>query len=211
MQPLPQDGCCTSQKRATVLHMFLGVDPSPNHTALVVLDLDGSVLEDTVLNVPDDIRGPDRLTWLDMELELFLAHHTCALGVREAYSFGSIHQAFLIGEVSGLCTLHMRRVCTGYEECAPSALKKFATSIASAEKQTMIRAVERRWKYDARGNDNLADAYALAQVARALFLPDSSEWQRPQREVVRGIREPVTIKKARAASKRAARPSRHVL
>lgn len=189
--------------------MYLGVDPSPNHTALVVLAQDGSVLEDRVLDTPKDVRGPDRLVWLHMELELFLAPYVCVMGVREAYSHGSIHQGFLIGEVSGLCTLAMTQVCDSYYECAPSALKKFASSLGSADKETVIRAVERRWSYDARNNDNLADAYVLARVAQALYTRRLTD--RAQAEVIQTILEPVTVKKVRAAKKRAAPANRNVI
>ena len=73
-----------------------------------------------------------------------------------------------------------------YIECAPSALKKFAASDARAEKGDMCQAVRSRWGFDTT-DDNLADAFALAQVAYAFANP--ADCTRPQLEVLATIRK----------------------
>lgn len=165
--------------------LFLGVDTSANHTGLVILGLADNypVLAHTI--DVEKTQGPERLQLIRKTLEGLLAPYRFRAAVREAYSHGSTHRAFLLGEVGGLATLAMYEKSDLYAECAPSALKKFASSDARADKDTMCRVVETRWGYKT-DDDNLADAYALAQVARALQNPQACT--RPQLEVLATIR-----------------------
>lgn len=62
---------------------------------------------------------------------------------------------------------------------APSQVKKFATGSGNAGKGEVMLAVYKRWGVEFK-NDNLADAYVLAQIARHLMtgLPPETSFQR---------------------------------
>lgn len=70
---------------------------------------------------------------------------------------------------------------------APTTLKKWVTGKGNAEKNLMLREVWRRFNVDA-GNDNEADAVALAFLGRALV----GDWEPQidaQREVLQVVRK----------------------
>ncbi len=61
-----------------------------------------------------------------------------------------------------------------YIEIPPLRLKQFATNKAAAEKDLVIKEIYKRWGVEFKTNDE-ADAYVLAQIARAVKLTDRNE------------------------------------
>lgn len=80
----------------------------------------------------------------------------------------SKHRAFLLGEVGGIVQLALDTHAEQVFSAAPAALKKFATGNHLADKTTMKRFVQTTYAASFE-DDNLADAYALAQLGRALL------------------------------------------
>lgn len=145
---------------------FIGVDQSATGTGVVVLEADGTRHHHRLI-APTE-RGPARLRCIYEDLTAVAYHYgPFEVGVREGYSYGSLNQPFTLGEVGGIVQLVLVQNCKRLEECAPAALKKFMASNASAKKATMMEAVKAitGYEYD---DDNIADAHALAEVARAL-------------------------------------------
>lgn len=99
----------------------------------------------------------------------------------EGYSFASRGSAvFQIAEWGGVArhTLYLM----GLEEItvimAPSTLKKFITSSGNSKKNTVLREVFRVWGFEAE-DDNVADAYGLAQAAMTIHTGEARyAWQR---------------------------------
>ena len=165
----------------------IGVDPSANATGVVILDAEGAILFERTLTMR--ATGLARLVALRGQLrEICEEHGPFDIGVRESYSLGSTNRPFLLGEVGGIVQLALHDSCRRVEECAPKALKKFASSNASASKGEMIAAVRDRWGvlYE---DDNLADAYALARLGLSL-LDERRVTRRDQLEVMRVIQAP---------------------
>lgn len=52
---------------------------------------------------------------------------------------------------------------------APTSLKKYATSKGNADKKAVMAAIERRWRVVIK-NDNEADAYVLARIAKDIHV-----------------------------------------
>lgn len=91
-------------------------------------------------------------------------------------------------ELGGIVRYHLQKMGHVPIEVGPSQLKKFVTGKGKAEKFEMIEAIERRYgiRFE---DDNMADAFGLAQIGAALESSEECEAQ-CQREVIRGIRYP---------------------
>lgn len=171
----------------------IGIDQSANHSGVVVLAQDGTLLLHKLLE--PKVSGLERLAWLRNALTETLAPFDGALiGVRESYALRSVNRPFLLGEIGALAQLALYDHCQRVEECAPKALKKFTAGHGAAEKGDMKQAVASRWDvvFD---DDNLADAYALARLGLALLDPLQTK-RRDQREVM------ATIERGPAKKKR---------
>lgn len=165
----------------------IGVDPSARSTGVVVLREDGLVLHAEALEI--ETTGVARLVEIRNRLAAICKRYgPFDVGVRESYSLGSTNRPFLLGEVGGIVQLALHDYAGRVEECAPKALKKFATGNASASKAEVMRAVSARW--DAHyANDDIADAYVLARIGLSLLAPKGIV-RRDQLEVVKKITAP---------------------
>lgn len=170
-----------------MLRVSIGVDPSARSTGVVVLREDGLVLHAEALEIKTT--GVARLAEIRDRLNGICGRHgPFDVGVRESYSLGSTNRPFLLGEVGGIVQLALHDNARRVEECAPKALKKFATGNASASKAEVMRAVSARW--DAHyANDDIADAYVLARIGLSLLAPKNLV-RRDQLEVVHKITAP---------------------
>lgn len=148
----------------------IGVDQSANHTGVVVLSEGGDLLcAATIEPLEHGLWDRARLRYIRDQLELLCREHgPFKVGVWESYSMESKHRAFLLGEVGGIVQLALDTHAEQVFSAAPAALKKFATGHRLADKDTMKRFVQTTYAA-AFEDDNLADAYALAQLGRALL------------------------------------------
>jgi Holliday junction resolvasome RuvABC endonuclease subunit len=154
-----------------------GVDPSLACTAVVVLDLDGALVHVQRIGGKrsDFASAPERLHSMLVALTGLCEQHRPALAVLEGYAFSrNMAGQHAISEWGGVLRHAMWERGATYRECSPSALKKFVCGSGVAEKSLMLREVHKRWAFDAR-DDNEADAYALAQLARASVLSEIGE------------------------------------
>lgn len=171
----------------------VGIDPSANATGVVVVDAEGEPYLNRLIT--PKVTGVARLVYIrDALNELLGDLPRLKIGVREGYSYASVHQAFLLAEVGGITQLALHDHADQVHECAPTALKKFATGTATANKAAVMAAVRRRWGHTYT-DDNLADAYVLAQVGLCL-LNSAGTTARHQLEVVHAIASPKKVKKA---------------
>lgn len=72
-------------------------------------------------------------------------------------------------------------------EVPPSQLKKFATGKGNSGKDIILQQVYKRWGYETHDN-NIADAYVLAQIGRA-YLGNSDDLTAFQKEVIKTLRK----------------------
>jgi crossover junction endodeoxyribonuclease RuvC len=174
-------------------HMYsIGIDQSANHTGICVLD-DENHIRVLELIEPKGFRGTARLAFIRDELakilrvQVTLRGERAAIGVWESYSHNSVNQKFLLGEVGGVAQLAIFDHADRVECCAPKALKKFVTGRGDASKDQMMAAIARRWSASIT-NDNLADAYGLAQLGLTLLNPKRTTL-RSDLEVAKGVRK----------------------
>jgi len=169
---------------------FVGVDQSLNHTGLCILHDDGSLMALELIE-PRKRSGCQRLAYIRETLKDYLGACSATVGVLEGYSFQSVNRKFDLGEVGAVVKLALYDASDEVYIAAPKQLKKFVCGRGSATKQDLMHAIHARWDLDIR-NDNLADAYGLAQIARSIYRPRSP--RRHELEVVLEITRPARVK-----------------
>lgn len=109
--------------------------------------------------------------------------------VMEAPSLNSTNKLFTLGEVSGIVKLFAHKELNlDITSIEPLIVKKFVSGNALADKAEVIRAVNSFWSVNTDDND-AADAYALAQIARGFGLGWSIFNRRHAAETLRSILE----------------------
>lgn len=152
----------------------IGLDLSLSATGIVVLAGNGSLLMERVLSSKK--KGPHRLLELRNLLDGVLQRYGPSVAVVEGYAMakgggrgGSSGRVFDIGEWGGIVrVLLLERGISTYL-APPKTLKMITTLSGNAGKPEMLEAVARRFQFITK-NDNLADAYGLARIARLLHV-----------------------------------------
>lgn len=162
--------------------LIVGIDPSLTATGIIVLR-DGKVeLAETTKNRPDLgtiervklIR--ERIIDITENLSDGKQWQAPDLIVIEGFSYGSKGRSvFDIAYLGWRIREDLERLKEQdnipWLEVPPSQLKKFATGQGNTNKEIILQQVYKRWGYETHDN-NIADAYVLAQIGRA-YLQDS--------------------------------------
>lgn len=145
--------------------MFVGMDPSYNGFAIVVLDKDANIIEQKLFGSNSDKEIEDRLLELEQEFKfvpnIICLHSVCIEG--PSYSSNG---AFILqmGALHFMIRLLLKKRGVDYKIIAPGTLKKFVTGDGRAKKDLMLLKVYKKWGVEF-NDDNLADAYGLARLA----------------------------------------------
>lgn len=180
------------QRRSTMPVESVGLDLSLTGTGVVVLSHDNEVLLAETLK--NKLRGMERLEFIRNKITDVIDDYPDATYCVENYAMGSrAGQAFSIGELGGVIKLLLfERGIIPYL-VPPTRLKKFITGGGKAEKDMIMMLVYKRWGWEASDN-NTADAYSLSKLGQNLITP-SSDLNKAQLEVIRGILNPPELKK----------------
>lgn len=142
--------------------LFVGVDQSLNASGICVLTSDGAV--QTLLTVEHKEGGAIDVKLLSIRRAVISAISGCSFGAMEGYAYDSVHRAFDLGEVAGTVKVAMLEHQVGYVVVPPVTLKLYATGLSHASKDDMVAAAKAEGVDPS--NDNEADAFFLARVAR---------------------------------------------
>lgn len=143
---------------------FVGVDPSFNGTAVVVLDENANIAEQLLFqSVGDSI---EEKLW---SINKALSFIPKIIGLKRVYLEGpsySSNGAFQLqmGALHFMIRMMFFRKRLKYEIIAPGTLKKFVAGNGSAKKEHMLLNVYKKWGIEFQDN-NLADAYGLARMS----------------------------------------------
>ncbi len=143
---------------------YVGIDPSTK-TGLVVLDKDGNVVfaDEIKSKIKDD---PERM--LDLMKKLDKHVQPIDAVVIENFSFGSVGRGVSIQYGIGWAyRFLMFERSIPYVEIAPTSSKKFATGNGRANKLDIIQAAKDKYGFVTK-SDNVADAFFMAHIARAM-------------------------------------------
>jgi len=172
-----------------------GIDQSARHTGVCVLDKDGTI-QCLQLIEPKKLKDHLRLAFVRKELNSLLAPYELTVAVMEGYSYNSVSKKFVLGEIGSVTKLAIYDAGAELHIAAPKQLKKFVTGRGSADKGGVIKGIESLWGEEIT-DDNLADSYGLAQIAREIVWPSST--RRYQLDVVKIITKK-TLKKRKSRS-----------
>lgn len=189
-----------------MLH-FVGIDQSLNEPGIVVLAEDGTLVVAAALKVVARCKGSERLAALATFYRTHLYLDAVARGAVEGPALDSTHREFDLGEASAVAKLAVY-AATNTEPLvvAPLQLKKYIASTTGARKEDVVNAVKTRYGFST-DNDNIADAYVLAQIARHYHL-DLRPPTRAAAEVIAALRfpAPATARAARGRTTRSKSP-----
>jgi Holliday junction resolvasome RuvABC endonuclease subunit len=150
--------------------MFVGMDPSYNGFAIVVLDKDANIIEQRLFGSETDSEVEDRLMELEKKFKfipnIVCLHSVCIEGPSYASNGAYVLQ---MGALHFMIRLMLRKRNVDYSIIAPGTLKKFVTGDGRAKKDLMLLKVFKKWGVEFE-DDNLADAYSLARMALENYL-----------------------------------------
>lgn len=172
---------------------FLGIDQSLRSPGVAVVDGSGQLVR--VYHLPTGKRrGAERLVYIRNKLFDTILTYPSALAAIEGYSMGSQNRPFDLGEIGGVVRVVLFDNKVPYVVVAPTSLKKFVTGNGQASKDSMRRAVRRKWKIDIDQND-ACDAYGLARVALAMHQKVSQD--RAELEVLKTLTSTTKLPRSR--------------
>lgn len=145
--------------------MFVGVDPSFNGFAIIVLDKDANIIEQKLLSTDSNKEAEERIIELEKEFR-FIPNIVCLHSICiEGPSFSS-NGAFILqmGALHYYLRIFLLKKGVEFKVIAPGTLKKFVSGDGRAKKDLMLLNVYKKWGVEF-ADDNLADAYGLARMA----------------------------------------------
>lgn len=150
---------------------YAGIDPSLTGNAVVIIDEKGKIQAGEVITTYKDcyINDDQRIIDIFDQVKSTLRIYPLTAVYVEGLSYMSVSQSLF--ERCGLLyliTTHLFRQDVKYKVVPPTSLKKFVTTDGHADKKFMMRVVKCRWGIDFQ-DDNLCDAFGLAQMAKEEF------------------------------------------
>ena len=163
---------------------YVGIDLS-SKTGFVSLDEVGNINE--AIEIKSDNLGLRRM--IDIINQITDKIKRYDIITIENFSFGSKGRAvdFQFGLGHGL-RMELYRADTKYHLVAPAQLKLFSGAKGNANKIAVGVNVSKKWGFEPiNNNDNITDAYVLAQISRAL--DGKSKLTQAQQKIIDNIRE----------------------
>lgn len=145
--------------------MFVGMDPSYNGFAIIVIDKNANIIEQKLFASNSELEVEEQLIELESEYKFvanILSLHSVYIEGPSYASKGSF--VLQMGALHYIIRLMLKIKNINYKIIAPGTLKKFVTGSGRAKKDLMLLKVYKKWgvEFD---DDNLADAYSLARLA----------------------------------------------
>lgn len=150
---------------------LMGIDQSLTGTGIVIIGYDGKVQYQLAIKNQPELPTIRRVLTIVEKINSILQEYTPDLIMVEGFSFGSKGQSlFEIAYLGWRIREELEYICprigANWMEPTPSMVKKFCTGNGNAAKQIIIKEVYKRWGFDT-NDDDIADAFVLAQIARA--------------------------------------------
>lgn len=172
---------------------YLGIDQSLTGTGVALISQSGALLSATTVR-PKKLRGAQRLVFIRDAVRNFVALATepvhCAAMEGYAYDVNG-NNMFELGEAGGVMKVLVSDMLPTAPllVVAPASLKKFVTGNGAAGKAEVCAFIYRLWSvdFDSEKENDRADAFGLAQVARAYH--QNVGRTRAQLEVIKLLRK----------------------
>ena len=145
--------------------VFVGMDPSYNGFAIVIIDKDAEIIDQILLKSKTKDEAEDRIIALEKGFS-FVAD---LIGRENVYIEGPSYAsngAFVLqmGALHYYLRIFFRKNNVKFTVITPNGLKKFVTGKGTAKKELMLLNVYKKWGVEFDDN-NLCDAYGMARMA----------------------------------------------
>ena len=166
----------------------IGIDLSLVGTGLVVLEK-GKVIEQLLIkSKPMGSQPADeliRIRRIVKQIAEVVDKNNPSVAVIENLAFMARNTSALT-QLSGLnyfCRAVLADRGTPFYLCAPTSLKKYATGKGNVDKNQIMLAVYKNWKFNPI-DDNVSDAFVLAKIGESLLNKEDDKLTAKQLEVV---------------------------
>lgn len=146
--------------------VFVGMDPSYNGFAIVMVDKEGEIVDQILLKSKTQDEPEDRI----MALEKGFSFVPSIIGLESIYIEGpsfSSKGAFMLqmGALHYYLRIFFRKNNADFKVVTPTELKKYVSGKGTAKKELMLLKTYKKWGIEFEDN-NLCDAYGLARMAQ---------------------------------------------
>jgi crossover junction endodeoxyribonuclease RuvC len=151
--------------------MYLGIDQSLRSSGVAVVGADQQVLYVGTVTPEKKLKGAPRLACIrDALRDVIKTHPRICFASLEGYAYDvGAGRVFELGEVGAIVKMVLYDANIPFVVVPPASLKKYVSGEGSATKEQMRAAVLKKWGMDF-PQDDVCDAFGLAQVARSLRL-----------------------------------------
>jgi len=167
--------------------MFIGLDLSLSATGAVLIDTEYNILKKDIIT--STARGTERLYLMEMSLLDFIDDEKIDLVCIESPAYSAPGNLHDLGKLAGMCEMSLYKKGITFIYAAPLQLKKYVTGQGKGEKSAIILDIYKFWGEELRDN-NIADAYVLAHIARDFHLNETN-LKKYQLEVLKKITPPL--------------------
>lgn len=175
------------------MSIYLGLDISISGTGLTAVDDDYKVVHSIKLESKPEMKDVERLYFLqkliDHHLELIMQIGDVKLCTIEIPAYQAEGRLVEIGEVTGVEKLALFKKNLPYIRVAPLQLKKYVSGVGKGGKSLILLDVFKNFHEEFR-DDNIADAYVLARIARDYYYlthNQSVDVKKYQEEVLKNL------------------------
>jgi len=156
---------CKVEKRCISDPKFVGLDLSYTGTGIIVIDSNGEILEQKLINTDSKYDTEDRIIQIENEIN-FIPN---IIGLGGVYIEGPAFSAkgshmLQMGALNFYVRIFLRKKDVDYKIIPPTTLKKWTAGTGRAKKELMLLHVYKRWGIEFSDN-NLCDAFSLARMA----------------------------------------------
>ncbi len=168
--------------------MVMGIDPSFTGTGLILLDdKTAEVLHCQLIKTNAKNTLPQRVKQVLKAVQDVGMNDIRVVSI-EGFSYGSMGNAMIsMGYLGYRIREMLEEFKLPFIEPAPSQVKKYATGKGNCGKDLILQQVYKRWGVEFTDN-NLADAYVLAQIGRG-YLGEDLTLIKAQCEVIDALRK----------------------
>ena len=147
-------------------YMVVGVDPSFNGFAIVVLDNKANIVEQKLISCKDKkLSDEEKIIYLENEFKFIPTIHCLDRVFLEGPSLNSTgNNSLQMGAINYYFRVFLYKNKVDYEVIVPGTLKKYVTGKGNTKKELILLNVYKKWGIEFNDN-NLADAYGLARMA----------------------------------------------
>jgi Holliday junction resolvasome RuvABC endonuclease subunit len=167
--------------------MYLGIDQSLRSSGVAVISGKQDVqFVGTV--TPGKLKGAPRLAAVRQALrDVLAAEPDIKYAALEGYAYDvGAGRVFELGEIGAVVKLVLHDAAIPFVVVPPASLKQFVADHGQAKKEQMRQAVLKKWGQDF-AQDDICDAFGLAQVARSFHLNKGTT--RSELEVLKKLRD----------------------